>query len=133
MDILFYPDKQHVDQAMLDDDPLLMLVSYNGERIIVGNVDDTCEHYILLKAAGFPETDIDSYFRIVVNRSEASWTFVCPSSYLNIPDRERRLTKFYENGIDRITIALKAIEYDVQIDIPRRYRRHLDELRDTGK
>lgn len=48
-----------------------------GKRAIVANIDDVAEHYILLKKAGFSESDIDTYFRIVVNKSGASWTFVC--------------------------------------------------------
>lgn len=59
------------------DDPLYILVSFAGERTIVANIDDVAEHYILLKKAGFSESDIDTYFRIVVNKSGASWTFVC--------------------------------------------------------
>jgi len=52
---------------------------------------------------------------------------------MNIRNRELRLKKYYENGIDEITKALKRIKYYVPIDIPQRYRRHLDVLRDTGK
>jgi hypothetical protein len=133
MKIIYYPDQSHVTAAINHDDPLLLLVSFNGETAIVGNIDDTAEHYILLKHAGFPESDIDKYFRVVVNRSGASWTFVCPSSYLDIRDRSRRLTKYYENGIDEISKVLKILDYDVPIDIPTRYRRHFDELKDTGK
>jgi hypothetical protein len=132
MKINYYPNKQRVNTAIKHDDPFLMLVSFDGALSIVGHIDDTSEHYLLLKKAGFNESDIDKYFRIVVNKSGASWTFVCPSSYLNISDRNRRLTRYYENGIDEISKALKAIGYNVPIDIPARYRRHFDELRDNG-
>ena len=132
MKIKYYPNKKHIDTAIKHDDPLLLLVAFDGEMSIVGNIDDTSEHYILLKLAGFPESDIDKYFRIIVNKSGASWTFVCPSSYLNISDRNRRFTKYYENGIDEISKALKLIGYNVPIDIPTRYRRHFNELRDNG-
>ena len=94
MKIKYYPNKRRVNTAIKHDDPLLMLVAFDGELSIVGHIDDTAEHYILLKLAGFSESDIDKYFRIIVNKSGASWTFVCPSSYLNISDRNRRLTKY---------------------------------------
>jgi hypothetical protein len=130
MNIVYYPDKKHVEIAIGNNDPLLMLISFDGETVIVGNIDDTSEHYILLKLAGFSENDLDKYYRVVVNNSGASWTFVCPSSYLNIQDRTRRLTKYYENGIDEISKALKTLKFNVPIDIPTRYRRHFDELKD---
>lgn len=133
MNIIYYPNNARIKTTIKNDDPLLLLVSFDGESAVIGNIDDTAEHYILLKRAGFPESDIDKYFRVVVNKSGASWTFVCPGSYLNINDRNRRLTKYYENGIDEISKALKLIGYNVPIDIPTRYRRHFDELRDTGK
>jgi hypothetical protein len=132
MDIQFYPDKQTVEKAMALDEPLCILVSFDGERAIVANIDDVAEHYILLKKAGFSAMDIDNYFRIVVNKSGASWTFVCPSTYRNITDRARRISRFYEDGIDEITKALTLLHYDVPIDIPARYRRHFNELRDFG-
>ena len=132
MKIIYYPNKRRVNSAIKHDDPLLLLVAFDGELSIVGHIDDTSEHYILLKLAGYNESDIDKYFRIIVNKSGASWTFVCPSSYLNIPNRNRRLTKYYENGIDEISKALKLIGYNVPIDIPTRYRRHFNELRDNG-
>ena len=132
MQIIHFPDKKSVDAATKHDDPLLMLVSMDGETVIVSNIDDSMEHHILLKQAGFSENDIDKYYRIVVNKSGASWTFVCPSSYMNIRNRELRLKKYYEHGIDEITKALKLIKYDVPIDIPQRYRRHWDVLKDMG-
>jgi hypothetical protein len=55
------------------------------------------------------------------------------SSYLKISNREFRLKKYYENGIDEITKALKQMNYDVPIDIPQRYRRHFNALKDNGK
>jgi hypothetical protein len=131
--VIYFPDKDRVDAAIKNDDPLLMLVSFDGKRVIVGNVDDSFEHHILLKQAGFSPNDLDKYFRLVVNKSGASWTYVCPTSYLNIKDRELRLRKYYENGIDGVSRALKMIDYDVPIDIPQRYRRHFDALKDNGK
>jgi len=133
MDITYYPDKSSVESAIKNDDPLLVLVACSGEEAIVSNADDSMEHYILLKQAGHSELEIDNYFRVVVNRSGADWTFVCPASYANIQDRYRRIEKYYEDGIDEISKTLKLLKYDVPINIPTRYRRHFNELRDMGK
>ena len=133
MKIKYHPNKRRINSAIRRDDPLLLLVSFNGELSIVGHIDDTSEHFILLKNAGFKESDINKYFRIVVNKSGAFWTFVCPGSYLNISNRDIRITKYYENGIDAISKALKLLGYDVPIDIPTRYRRHFNELKGSGK
>jgi hypothetical protein len=133
MDVKYFPDKKSVDRAMKDDDPLLVLVAFNGDEIIVSNADDSVEHYILLKQVGHSELEIDQYFRVVINRSGADWTFVCPASYANIKDRYRRIEKYYNDGIDKISQALKVLGYDVPVNIPDRYRRHFNELRDSGK
>ena len=130
MKIIYLPDESCVQQAIRNDDPLLVLVSFDGEKIIVGNIDDFLEHHILLKQAGQPVTALEEYFRIIVNKTEASWTYICPGTYMNITNREFRLKKYFENGSDRISRALKLLNYDVPIDIPKRYRRHFDALKD---
>jgi hypothetical protein len=84
------------------------------------------EHYILLKQVGRPEVDIDKFFRVVVNRSGADWTFVCPATYANIKDRSRRFTKYYNDGTDEISKALAVLRYDVPVNIPKRFRRHFE-------
>lgn len=132
MQIITIPDQKRIAESKKNDDPLVVLVSFDGEQIIVGNIDDCLEHHILLKKAGLPEADLEKYFRIIVNKSGASWTYVCPSAYLGIKNREFRLKKYYENGIDEITKALKRLGFDVSIDIPQRYRRHFDALGEGG-
>jgi hypothetical protein len=128
MIIKYYPDEAHVNEAIRVDDPLLMLVSYDGEEILLANIDDVFEHVILLKKLDYKETDIDKYFRIVLNREGADWTFVCPSNYRGISDKEKRIETFYNDGIDQISKAIQVIGYDVQIQIPQRYRRHFNML-----
>lgn len=39
--------------------------------------------------------DIDKYFRLVLDDTEADWTFVCPPDYRSIPGKRRRITQFY--------------------------------------
>lgn len=126
MQKIFYPDEQSVKNAMRADDPLLLLVSHDGQRLIVSGIDDAGEHIILLRLAGFRDSDLDNYYRLVVNRDGADWTFVCPPDYQNITDKSRRIQQFYKDGFRTIPHALEAIGYLVGIDIPRRYRRHID-------
>lgn len=133
MKIINFPNKRRIDKSIKNDDPLLMLISFDGATVIVGNIDDCLEHHILLKKAGLPETDLEKYYRVIANKTEASWTYVCPASYLNIKNREFRLKKYYENGIDEIERALKLLNYNVPIDIPQRYRRHFDALKDDSR
>jgi hypothetical protein len=131
--LIFYPDRRKVRTAIKNDDPLLMLVSHAGDKAIIANIDDSAEHHVLLRQTGHSESDIDKYFRIVVNRATADWTFVCPTSYRNIKDRRTRIDRFYQDGMMRITKALDLINYAVPIDIPVRYRRHFKELADDGR
>ena len=53
MTIIKYPSEEAVNQAIQKDEPLLVLISYNEERVIMSSVDDAPEHHILLKLAGF--------------------------------------------------------------------------------
>lgn len=131
MKIIHYPDREKVDLAIKSDDPLLMLISYDEENVIMANIDDSFEHIILLKSVGFHETDIDKYFRIIVNNDGADWTFVCPSGYKNISDKTRRIKTFFNDGIDVISKVLKSLGYDCDINIPQRYKRHFNMISDN--
>ena len=126
MEKIYYPDAQAVKTAIQADDPLLLLVSHDGKRLIVSSIDAAGEHLILLRLAGFNDMDLDKYFRLVVNKDGADWTFVCPENYRNITDKSRRIQQFYKDGFATIPEALHEIRYMVGIDIPRRYRRHID-------
>ncbi|MBD3242306.1 MAG: hypothetical protein GF331_17060 [Chitinivibrionales bacterium] len=128
MNTQYYPDKTTVDRAIAADDPLLVLISHDGASLLVANIDDSFEHVVLLKQLGLPETDIDRYFRLIVNRSTADWTFVCPFDYRGITDRDRRIETYFNDGIARIAPELHRLGYDVPVNIPRRYRRHFRRL-----
>ena len=126
MNIQYYPCEHSVRAAISADEPLLVLVSFNGENVIVSQIDEAVEHHVLLAKAGFPATDIDKYFRIVLDREGADWTFVCPANYQNITDKTRRISAFYRDGFTMISRALEQLGYFVGINIPKRYRRHFD-------
>ena len=126
MNIIYYPDESSVTDAMKRDEPLLVLISFDGEQVIVSQIDEAVEHHILLRKAGFPDTDIDKYFRLVVNREGADWTFVCPSTYNSVTRKEKQTEDFFKDGMRIIPNALKQLGYDVPVEIPKRYRRHFD-------
>ena len=126
MNIQYHPNKEIVLQAIAIDEPLLVLVSHDGERIICANVEDSGEHSTLLRLAGHSELDIDSYFRLAVDKSGADWTFVCPSEYKGIADKSKRIRQFYMDGFAVIPKALNELGYMCGINIPTRYRRHVD-------
>ncbi|MEM0529572.1 hypothetical protein WGC32_04475 [Zongyangia sp. HA2173] len=128
MTIIKYPSEEAVNQAIQKDEPLLVLISYNEERVIMSSVDDAPEHHILLKLAGFSELDIDQYFRIVLDKSGADWTFVCPPDYKGITNKQYRLSQFYKDGFTAISHALSELGYLVGINIPTRYQRYFDML-----
>ncbi len=130
MNITFYPSQEATAAAQKAKEPLLVLVSFGGENVLAGPLDDAMEHHILLAKLGQSSMDIDKYFRLVVDDEGADWTFVCPPDYKGIQDKARRIEAFYKDGFAVIPVALHALGYLVGIDIPRRYRRHLDMLRD---
>ena len=130
MNITYYPDKESVTAAMEQDEPLLVLVSFSGEQVIISQIDEAVEHHILLRKVGLPDTDIDKYFRIVLDRSGADWTFVCPPDYNDMTRKDKRIERFFKDGMTVIPEALKELGYDVPVEIPKRYRRHFDMMGD---
>ncbi|MCL2694151.1 MAG: hypothetical protein FWE60_03495 [Oscillospiraceae bacterium] len=131
MEIIKYDGLLPVDEAIKADEPLLAVISFDGRKAIVSHIDEAVEHHILLRKAGYKGTEIDEFFRIAVDRAEgASWTFICPANYKNISDKTRRIAAFYKDGFSVISMFLSELGYLVDISIPKRYRRHIDELRE---
>lgn len=95
MEIIKYPNEEKFQTAVNEDEPLLVLVSFDGERLIACQIDEAANHHILLKKAGFPDTDIDKYFRLVVDKSGADWTFVCPESYSSVTRKDKKIQEFF--------------------------------------
>lgn len=130
MNITYYPDKENVTAAMEQDEPLLVLISFDGEQVITSQIDEAVEHHILLRKVNLPDTDIDKYFRLVLDRSGADWTFVCPPDYSKATRKDKRIEQFFKDGMTVIPKALKSLGYDVPVEIPKRYRRHFDMMGD---
>lgn len=126
MTIIKYPSENEVNTAIAEKEPMLVLISFDGRTAIISQIDEAMEHHILLAKAGFPSTDIDKYFRIVLDEDGADWTFVCPPDYKGISDKQRRITAFYKDGFAVISDALAQLGFMVGINIPKRYRRHFD-------
>ena len=132
MNITKYPSEQAVNDAMKQDEPLLAVISFDGKNAIMSMVDDAVEHHILLAKNGYQSTDIDKFFRIVFDRNGADWTFICPPDYKDIPYKDHRIEAFYKDGFAEISDFLHRVGYLVGINIPKRYRRHLDVLQDES-
>jgi hypothetical protein len=121
---------ERVREAMAQDEPMLAAISFDGKNAVVSPIDDSMEHHIMLMNVGLNSTDIDKYFRIVFDKNGADWTFVCPPDYKNIPYKDKRIERFYKDGFVEISDFLHGIGYLVGINIPKRYARHLNMLRD---
>ena len=132
MNLIKYPSDEAVSKAIAADEPLLILISFDGKTAIMSQIDEAVEHHILLMDVGFKETDIDKFFRIILDRSGADWTFVCPPDYKNIPFKDKRIEAFYKDGFSVISDFLHSIGYLVGINIPKRYSRHLNTLGDNS-
>ncbi len=128
MTITPYPNKQTIDNCIATDEPLIAVIAFDGEQSYIAALDEGVEHNILLNKCGISPLDIDKYFRIIVDSDGADWTFVCPQNYKNITDRCRRIKAFYNDGFSIISAFLLELGYLVRIDIPKRYRRYLDDL-----
>ncbi len=126
MNIIKFPSDESVNKAISADEPLLAVIAFDGKTAVVCQIDDAVEHHILLMKSGFKDTDIDKFFRIVVDKSGADWTFVCPPDYKDIPYKDKRIESFFKDGFAVISDFLHSIGYLVGINIPKRYRRHFD-------
>lgn len=109
MKIIYHPNKQTVEKAMQVDDPLLALIKHDLSELLLSNIDDGGEHIILLRLLNRSEYDLDKYYRVIINSDGADWTFVCPSDYKGISNREKRMERFYNDGIKTIRKALDEI------------------------
>lgn len=125
-----YPDDKTFDEYVAKKEPLLLAISFDGETVLAARLDDSFEHHILLAHFGVRGTDIDKYFRVVVDKESAEWTFVCPPDYKNIVDRKRRIMQFYNDGFAAISSVLSDLGYFPDITIPKRYRRHFEAMGD---
>lgn len=103
-------------------EPLMAIIATDASHAYVSLLDDGFEHHILLKKATGTEENFEKYFRIIFDKDGADWTFVCPIQYKNITVKEKRIERFYNDGIEVISGFLKEIGYDIQISIPKRYR-----------
>ena len=121
MKMLFFPGREAVEAARRDREPLLLLVSVDGETAVIAPADEAVEHHILLDRAGKAgliegdSRDIDRYFRAVVDEEGAGWTFVCPAGYKGISDKGRRIAAFYRDGFAAISEALGIMRIFVGI------------------
>ena len=50
--MLFFPGREAVEAARRDGEPLLLLVSVDGETAVIAPADEAVEHHILLDRAG---------------------------------------------------------------------------------
>lgn len=109
-------------------EPLMALISMDGSHAYVALLDDGFEHHILLNKMVGNEDDFEKYFRIIFDADGADWTFVCPPTYRNMANKEKRIERYYEDGYIEIKNFLKEVGYPEIIEIPKRYRRHIDYL-----
>lgn len=109
-------------------EPLMAAISYDEKVALVSLLDDAVEHSVLLRKMLGTDEDIDKYYRIIFNQNGADWTFVYPSRYNGISDKEKRIKEFYDEGYKAICRFLKEMNYPEIVEIPKRYRRHLDYL-----
>lgn len=128
MKMIKYPSEAEVNNSINQKEPLLMLISFDGETVIISHIDEAVEHHILLMKTGFSDKDIDKYFRLVLDGESADWRFVCPPDYKGITDKTRRIKQFYKDGFMVISDVLQELGLMVGINIPRRYRRHFNML-----
>ncbi len=128
-----YPDETTVNEYIKAKEPLIIAIPFDEEEsVLMSMLDDSVEHHILLSHFGVNPTYIDRYYRVVADEESAEWTFVCPPDYRGIKDRQKRITRFYEDGFSAISKVLTEIGYPLNITIPKRYRRHFEAMGDDG-
>lgn len=131
MEIIHYNDYSSVETAVKNNEPLMAVIAFDGSKAYVCHLDDGVEHHILLMKVGYKGTEIDQFYRIIFDKDGADWTFICPPDYKGIPYRDKRIKQFYRDGISTISEFLSEFGYLCDIQIPKRYKRHLDAMLDN--
>ena len=132
MEIIKLPDKKTVIEAMQNNEPMITAIRNDGKVAILAPLDYGFEHNILIAKAGYNQTDIDKFFRIIFDENGADWIFVCPPDYKNISLKSYRIKKFYKDGLLEIGEFLSTIGYYIDINIPARYKRHFNMMFDEN-
>lgn len=127
MNITYYPTEDIVKSAMQQDDPLLAIISFDGAAAAIAPIDDAVEHHILIKKSGLP-ANIDEFFESLSIRKAQTGHSSVPAIINRFQISEGDLPAFYKDGFALITELLSEIGYFVDVTIPKRYRRHFDEL-----
>lgn len=128
MDIRYFPDKESVEALLSANEPVLVMIDFEGKTALVGDIDEYAEHHILLAHAGYDSRAIDKFLRFVADGEGADWTFVCPPDYKGIKDKQRRIERFYSDGLETAKAAFEKIGISGEIVIPKRYKRHFDAM-----
>ena len=126
MNMIYVPDKETVTARFGTSEMFILAITYDEETAAIAPIDEAPEHYILLNKAGIGEINLDRCFRVVFDDKAAEWTFVCPSDYAHIADKQKRIAQFYKDGCRTISHVLSDMGYMIDLTIPRRYRRHFD-------
>lgn len=106
----------------------MAIISFDGGTAVVAHIDEAVEHHILLEKAGLDSRNIDKYFRVIFDKQGCDWTFICPPDYHGIVDRQKRIAAFYKDGFAAIAAFLSQMGYFVDLQIPKRYRRHFEAM-----
>ena len=132
MEIIKYygSDETKTEFINHDSEPLMAVIAHDRSHAVVSLLDEGCEHHLLL-AKALDKYNIDEYFRILFDNEGAYLTFLLSNNYNIITNKEKSITVFFNVGFVSITEFLKQIGYDVPINVPRRYRRHMDYLKNS--
>ena len=119
MNMIYVPDKETVTAHFGTSEMFILAITYDEETAAIAPIDEAPEHYILLNKAGIGEINLDRCFRVVFDDKAAEWTFVCPSDYAHIADKQKRIAQFYKDGCCTISHVLSDLGYMIDLTIRR--------------
>lgn len=119
MNMIYVPDKETVTARFGTSEMFILAITYDAETAAIAPIDEAPEHYILLNKAGIGEINLDRCFRVVFDDKAAEWTFVCPSDYAHIADKQKRIAQFYKDGFRTISHVLSDLGYMIDLTIRR--------------
>lgn len=119
--MLFFPGREAVEAARREGEPLLLLVSVDGETAVIAPADEAVEHHILLDRAGKAGL-IEGDSGISTGISGRWWMkkgrtgpLSARPGYKGISDKGRRIAAFYRDGFAAISEALGIMRIFVGI------------------
>jgi hypothetical protein len=110
MRVILFPDKQIIYTYLQIGCEIKMIVSQNGEQVIL-YPDNTLEQLNqYLEENNLQPIDIINDYVLFVNKEYVEWEYRCPRYYKGFNNRKEQHQAYYQDGMTAIAKALARVQ-----------------------